>query len=309
MHSTFSYCLLFTGILVLGCLDTINLNPDSGSDEAIIIDGRLVYGDTTEITVSIMTLFNFQANQSAPIPLESVRCYNDLGQHIDLMPVESGIYHISIPSTDDDFEVKTGIFYHIEVRTSQGTIFSSVPDQLSPIIAGKLVANRITKKLLNQIGTYDDVPFMAFSILMPLASGSNTENNRFKFSFERAFRLTDNTDKTCYAFQEFDIPNLVVFETRLLDSSITNVLIPLIDIKINHFFAEGYYLNLFQESLSQSAFVYWQDVQSLTIRTGNQFESPVGKVSTNVLSDNTDDQVFGYFYCTSEALSRNLCKP
>ena len=293
----------------MGCLDTIELKPKPGVEEAIIIDGRLVYGDTSEITVSVMSLFNFQANQTTPFPVEYVRCYNSLGQQIDLLMEELGTYRASILPTMSNFEVKVGVSYHVEIKSSQDVIFQSRPDELTSIIAGELTVEKTAKKILNQIGTYDDVPFLAFSINMPLEVGSNLKNNRFKFRFERAFRFTDNTEKTCYVFQEFDIPNLVLFEAKKLDSNLSEILIPLSEFKIDYYFAEGYYLNLFQESLSEEAFSFWQNVQTLTVRTGNQFEVPVGKAGTNFFSNNSSDQIFGYFYCTSEVLSQIYISP
>jgi len=64
-------------------------------------------------------------------------------------------------------------------------------------------------------------------------------------------------------------------------------------------YRQGLYLNVFQQSLSEGAFQYWDQIDKLLERNGNMFESPVGEIISNfenVVTPNED--VFGYFYAT-----------
>ena len=75
-------------------------------------------------------------------------------------------------------------------------------------------------------------------------------------------------------------------------------------------FSEGYYLNVFQQSLSALAYNYWSTVDKLVNRDGTIFEAPSGKISTNIYSLTTpENETFGFFFATERAPIRGYIPP
>jgi len=46
-------------------------------------------------------------------------------------------------------------------------------------------------------------------------------------------------------------------------------------------YAEGYYLSVYQQAISEQAYEYWRQINLLTNRDGSIFEQPSGKIITN----------------------------
>ena len=84
----------------------------------------------------------------------------------------------------------------------------------------------------------------------------------------------------------------------------------LYDIPISPILSEGYYLRVFQQSVTDDAFEYWSQVNQVASRTGSLFEAPAGRVKSNITNVNDpEEETFGYFYATEEREIRVFVEP
>ncbi len=301
------YIALGCLVLHFSCLDQIDLGKNITDQESIVIDARLVSSDSSYVEVLITRLFNFQANQSRPLETEAVYLRDADHNRLKIPAVGDGRYRCDIDS-NSNFLIRMGGFYSIEIIAKDGTVYESDEDQLIDGPEGELEARLIQKPVANEAGTTDSIDFVAFEMKIPIRREIDGALNRFRFRFERVYKLTDNRDQLCYFFDPFQVADLVILDANILDNP-DELTIPLVDEQAQLYFSEGYYLNVFQESVSEDIARYFTELQTLLIRNGNMFEPPVGKLRGNFRSSKESDEIFGFFQATRQRLYRKFIHP
>jgi hypothetical protein len=132
---------------------------------------------------------------------------------------------------------------------------------------------------------------------------------------ERTFRTTDeglteppSDPKTCYVTESTLVNNVPSASGQNFAGQINDLAI--LQERLDARFAEGYYLSVFQQSLTRGAFNYWAGVGQLINREGTIFEPPVGKLVSNIKNiDDPDDEAFGYFYAAQQDTIRLFVSP
>jgi hypothetical protein len=149
---------------------------------------------------------------------------------------------------------------------------------------------------------------LVFSINTPVITASG--NVGLLWEMERVFSVNDSPQspliekKTCYITETVGVDKVTLAKRDdIVGGRVDNF--PLFESPFDFKFALGYYFVVRQFSLSQSAFDYFTAVGDLLERTGNMFESPAGKVPTNLYNVNDpNDEVYGFFYVTEAKLIR-----
>ena len=306
--------------LITGCLDSIDFEQPDTINDRIAIQGKLVKGSPSFVQVTIRRVFDFKA---APrlISARAVTLSDELGNTISLSTRAEGIFFKEIQADDPNIKIDFDKSYKIIVEIFDGQIFESTLETILPTpTPTELKVKRIQKDIIGPTGeiiTRDN--FVGFTIDTPLEVSPGLGNVKLLWELEATYKITDTPEthgrsecaatridaqnKVCYASFSPATNFIPLDGTQLSVNAISDLII--YETIISSIFSEGYYLNVFQQSLTDETFEYWSQVKNVTDRIGNIFEAPAGKVKSNITNtSNPAGETFGYFYATEEKVIR-----
>jgi len=302
-----TYRLTLVGVLLTlicsACLDQIEYDLPPEDRDNITIQGRFVKGNPHTIQVEVKRVFGFKSG-STFVFVDSVQLWNEQGQSIELRNPSLGVYRETIPVDDPTFEVQEGDAFQVVVWTVDGRVYESDFEKLYPVTRVDSISTRFIDREISLTDGREVKARVEFFIHTPLAIVGEEERTRINWLFQHTFQMTDAPEqagvpsKTCYISENLNIKNIAPMDGNILNRDY------LMDHaiygrNIDYRFQQGYYLNVFQQSLSAGAAEYFRQIDKLIERTGNMFEGPVGPVVTNFRNRNDEtDKVFGYFYAT-----------
>lgn len=322
--------LLIFGLIYLlfvtpSCLDEINFDRPTTIENGLAIQGKLVKGNPSFVRVTVRKIFDFSDNARL-INVKSATLTDEDGNSLDLDSRQEGVFIEEIPDDHPDIKIEYGKSYKLKVETFDNRIYESSLEELLPVPAPTdLKVKRIVKEGVDGLGNIVDREFLAFTIDTPLSLSEEGNNVKLLWELEATYKLSDTpenytfrncfpvrvtnlTNKTCYITSS-PVQNFVPLDGRTINQKFIEGQ-TLYETIITSLFAEGYYFTAFQQSMSNSAFEYWSQVNQVLSRTGDLFEPPAGKVTTNFVNVNDpNDDIFGYFYATEEKLIRVYVSP
>ena len=308
--------VLAMSLLYLGCLEQIDLKAPSGTEQALVIQGSVRKGVPSVVRVEISRLFDFTANTVQPVNVRSVEVEDEQGVIVLIPEIALGVHSIDIPAGFPDFEIAFGKSYRLHVEARDGRRYTTSYEPLHEVPeAGTLKSGVIQVDIVNELGEFDKRDKLAITIDTDIALAGSEEKAHLKWDIERTYKVTDTpilaTDsaKVCYITE-----NVVGTSLTVLNGNdfVTDAVVdfPIFESQITSFYGEGAYITVYQQSLSAGAYDYWYQITQLVDRTGNMFEAPAGKLTTNLQNvDNPDDEVFGYFYAFAEDTTRIFIEP
>ena len=311
-------------IWMVGCLDKIDFERPDTIENGIAIQGRLIKGEPSVISVTIRKIFDF-SETARLINAREVILINENNQELDLMSNADGIYFLEIPSDNPNFDLDYGTSYKLKVNTFDNRTYESTLERLYPVPElEKLEVRKASIESVNAIGQLVSTEVLDFVVSTSLTPEGFSEKAQVLWELESVHKLTDSPnsyggfscrptlideeEKTCYITSS-PVANYVVLDGTTFSGERVDEY-SIFQSTFNTNFAEGYYLNVFQQSLSPTAYNYWAQVNSVVNRTGDIFEAPAGKVVTNFKNiENPDDEVYGYFYVTEQREGRVYVSP
>lgn len=297
MNVLSKYVLLIFVITVFGaCLDEIDLEAPRGLAQSLVIQGKLMKGNPSVVTLSITTVFNFSSIISNTVNAKEVKIIDDQGNALRLEESGPGIYRLEIPFDHPEFKVETGRSYRINISTFDNREFASAFETLNPVLSnGQLDAKLVQREIVIN----EDIlsrPAVEFSVESNFINDAQ-EKARVLWEVERTYKVTDDSGYLCYVTEPLGATDVVVFDGNEVSGG--EVILPIYEEFVGSQMSEGYYLTAYQQSLSEGAYNYFKQVTQLISQSGNMFESPVGKIISNIQNvNNPDEDVFGYFYAT-----------
>jgi len=317
------FCL---SIFISACVDKIDFVRPETIEDGIAIQGKLLKGSPSFISVSIQKTLDFKSSTRF-INASSVTLLDTEGNAIDLDSRVEGIFFKDILDNDPNISIEFGKSYKIRVETFDNRVFESAFEALLPVpTPTNLTVKRITKKSLNPKGeVISNDNFLSFEIETPLEATPNSGKTKLLWELEGTYKISDTPElydeetcirignmydgvkRTCY-LNISPTENFISLDgTKLSVSKISeSIYEPL----ISSTFSEGYYLSVFQQSLTDKAFEYWSQVSKVLVREGNIFEAPAGKIVTNIKNlTNPEEESFGYFYATEAKNIRVFVSP
>jgi len=300
-----------------GCLDELDIDAPRNVQDGIVITARLIWSPGGSfISVELNRVFDFTGQSLQKIGAREVVLLNDSGESILVPELQAGVHQLNIDQ-NTPFSVDVGSSFQLSIATFDGRELISRPDQLQavPEISAVSVRN-VMKDGVDGLRENIRVPFLEFSVETPVVMAENQdEKSHLKWDFIRTYEVTDEgqlgvESKTCYISETPDPTRLSVEDgNRFADDIIKSVVY---DEQITGRFSQGYYLTVIQQSLSAEAHEYWDAVSQSIERTGNLFEPPAGRIQTNFeewSGDARPDDVFGFFYVTSQDLFNYYVSP
>lgn len=298
-------------LLLSSCLDEIELKNQRFETKAVIIQGRLILGAPSMVEVSVQRIGDFDGAQTAVhIGSAKVSLERTDGASIELPEINSAkLYRASIPSNQGTFKVQAGQNYRIKVSLLDGRQYES---EFEPLVAVPELekTNYFIEDLTFQDkkGFLNTAPFLRFWVNSKLRANGNSDKTRLRWEVNAVYRLTDNTRKVCYNYEPQRVEKVLIYDAPAFQVDRLDTF-KLVDVRLDHRFAEGIYLTVLQESLSPTAFRYWDQVKALAERSGSMFEEPAGKIVSNLRSKNPKEEVYGYFYATAQDTLRMYIRP
>lgn len=316
------FCL---SILIGGCLDRIDFNRPETISDGVAIQGKLVKGSPSFINVTLKQVLDFQ---SAPrlINARAVTLFDESGNSLALDTRAEGVFFKTIFDNDPNMTIDFGKSYKIKVETFDNRTFESALETILPVpTPTALNAKRIQKETVNAVGeVVVSNDFIGFTLDTPLEVNPGAGNVKLVWELEGVYQITDSPEthgsracrgtrieefnKSCYVSVSPSDNFLPLDGTTLNVNAISDF--ALYNLPISPIFSEGYYLRVFQQSVTDDAFEYWSQVNKVASRSGSLFEASVGKVKSNITNVNEPEkETFGYFYATEEKEIRVFVAP
>ena len=316
----FIVLFLCTSMCMLqSCFSEIDFEGSGSQLDNLVIQGKLIKGDPSTVSISVLSVSAYDGLDD-PIPLSSanVSLIDEDLNSVELLSTEPGIFERTIPADFPEISISEGKAYQIRVATEAGQVYESTFQPLNPVPSPVSIdLTLIDREEINGTGNLVENTYLNFFINTPLVTNSDDGNSYLKWETEGCYRFIETTPasapipnpKTCYFKEVLDIDKIKVFNG--LASSSTNLNNhAILELQRDHRFSRGYYLTVYQQSLSEAAYEYWEQVSQVVERTGSLFESKPGKVNGNISNvANPEEEVFGFFYVTVQDTIRLHINP
>lgn len=314
--------LLAIGCLLgaLGCLDEIGLAvPEQEQREKIVIRGSVVAKDTAMVSVRVSKLSNFK-DLEIPDHISSARVIlqDEAGNQLEIPVVAPGLYEMQLTDSVSNLVVRPGKTYQLLVTLADGREYHSSAEPLYPVPQPASVQEQSTsRRVLDEFGDIVDQEYLQFLLTTPVDRPDGQGKAYLKWNFLGTYRFREANFKspfppnirTCYFYEDLNRDKVVLYNGAESRQNILSSFF-LLEEKFNYRFAGGFYLSVFQQSLSEKAYEYWQRAGQTVDVSGTFFETTPGKVKGNFHNiANEDEEVFGYFYASEEAVIRLFIPP
>jgi hypothetical protein len=314
------YVLLGLLILLLsGCVDTILLDPAGDPNENVVIHGKLTYGTPSTVFVRV----------SRFRPVDRYSNASAVGvERVDLIDVESGDTYLVPVSTerrgfygeisgdDPNIEIRFNRFYQLEVELRSGEVYRSSPQevyQVPPI--DDITYTLSTESRTDPAGNIFQQDFITYQVKTTYDRPDGNGNANLLWSRRSIFELDQDPggDGGNICFLEMPIVNNSLPRLRgeeLAEAPGQSTLFDVHKSATNYRYADGYLFVLFQESVSDEAISYWDQVSRVLNRSGTISEDPVGEVEGNMFSvSESEEVVYGLFYAVDQDSSSIFIRP
>lgn len=313
--------LLLWGILALmiffnGCLSEISLDAPVVNPESIAIRGVVKSGDTASVVVKVTNVVNFRAFE-IPEVIQGARVTvtDESGNTLEVPLQDNGNYELFFPEGNPNFQIAPGKSYQLSVGLPDGRQYQSAFESLEPVPKPDTLTFTVeSREFGNEIGNIVVKEYLDVRIKTPIIKPDGNGKARFKWSMRGVFQFSEPPDftagvpvpspKVCYSYEDVNLDKVIIFNGS---SSLQDTLddFQILEKFMDYRFHEGYYLTVFQQSLSPDAYRYWEEIQSLVNVDGTVYDPPPGKIKGNIRNvDDETEEVFGFFYATEERLIR-----
>ncbi len=311
------YLTFITALVLVGCIDEIDFESPRNIQDAISIQAKLTHGPQASLLeVEVIRVFDF-TGVPQNINVREVRLIN-LSSEQFLIADGAGVnkYTIDIPDSSPEMNINYEDEYAVRVEALNGDIFESAPEKLIPSPGPLTVDHSIVQQReVDLFGDFVFVDRLQYDVSGSTVNPMTTDLTRMRWTFEQAYQLTDEPEsasipsKTCYAIrnQGANIESVKDPNERG-ESMLTRE--PVIDVVISDVYSEGNYLLIYQQTLSETAFEYFDQIRQVINLEGSLFDAPAGKITTNFKSTNDgNNEVFGFFYMTEIDTLRHFVSP
>lgn len=312
--------IFFLGVLILfwesSCIDIISLDTPELNPQKIVIQASVKKGNPSLIEVYINQSAEFVKIASGiQISGASVKLLDEAQRSILIPEQKPGFYKLNW-TNNTDFDIEVGKSYQLHVEHPDGNIYQSDFDRIHAVPEAKGINIGLeTRDVLNEQENIITTQFIKF--LMETSLKHPVEENKayLKWDMEGVYQYLELPapipipgPKTCYIYESIGLDKVNIFNGfETSTPELENHL--LFEEPINGSYSVGYYLTVYQQSLSKTSYEYWEQVREVSAREGSLFESPPGKIKSNIYNINDEtEQVLGYFYTTEIDTIRRLIR-
>lgn len=307
MHVKHFLIAIFVFVALMSCVRDVDFDPQTGFPDSIVIQGRIVKGNTSFVEVRFSNLTGASLDSTQNFDVQEVIIFDDEGTEMELFTDIRFRYRTILDSSSPIYP-EVGKAYGIRATLFDGRILESTLDKLQPNpdpISLHLSAS--TELVRNAAGTFVDEERIELSIDTDI--DSNNEGG-ILWDVENVYKVFDThfigplapdwlprifqVPNICYITQKTNVNDIVLIDSR---GSTINELrdFSLAKISITSELVDGYYFVVKQYSLSPDAMDYWASIDFLFENMGSIFDRPVGEVSSNITNVNDPTVKSGIF--------------
>jgi len=305
----------------VACIDRIELDIPLSEERKLVIEGSVsksgkevelyaLVGTNTDIfdrgpkvntieTAAIYLVYN--GVEVRDIPLEN-------GQRIRL-PLER--FQSKAPGSTDDV-------FQLAVELTNGKRYLSAEERIIAVPApDSLLLDPDTRKQLNANGSLLDVNFVEVKVSSPITN-ENGEKVFLRWNFEGTYRFLEQEPPStmptaspdfCYIPDRIGTNSIVLFNgAETSDDALIRY--PILEIPYSIKLASGYYVSVYQQTLTPRAYNFWNKVRLNASSGQSLFDAVPGAVEGNIMNvDDEEEEVLGYFYASDVDTVRGFINP
>jgi len=283
----------------LSCVEEIEFD---GNEEigTLVVDAQLsTAADSNLIFLSRTSPINKQV-----FPIEvgaKITLFDDIGNREDFHDLGQGKYHLA----GEQMNIKIGRSFYIEIITQNGQKYISDPEVVIP--APSIDSLTFDFSIEEIVERENQVLERSFFNLSVNGEIPETNLNTFlKWDVEHVYQVAEIVcsplvaPKTCYVSRDVNLNRVTLLNGK--DYSIgASYRIPVIHQELDYAFGLVASFYVSQQSLSQTAFDYWERVNQILASGGSIFETPPAAIIGNVhCTTESDEEVLGYFSVVDE---------
>ena len=302
------------------CIDPIQLDLPDDLIPKLVIEGSVSKsGDQLEIYVLVgeNTSVLERGAKVNPIPIQSAHLiYN--GVPVTEVPLSNGArerYPISLfrsatPGAAEDV-------FQLAVELSDGSSYRSSEERLIPVPKpDSLSLVPESRMQLNSIGNLVTQSYVEVKISTPLTTEVG-EKVFLRWNFQGYIRFIEapppednpfEPQNTCYYEDRIGFNNIVLYNgVETTDDHLLRF--PVLDIPYSSKLSNGYYVSVYQQTLTPRAYIYWDKIRLNATSGRGLFDAVPGAVDGNISNINNDnEEVLGYFYASEVDTVRKLLR-
>lgn len=293
--------LLALSFLVMTCIEPFD-PPKSGFENLLVIEALITDSHEPQ-TVHISRSIPLDTTFYVPENAATVKIFDDAGNEYRLEPAGNGIYTTPWP----DFQAVPGRSYQLEVTTENGDLIRS-----DPVIMGKTpdidsVSWEISSRL-NDEG--EDIPGVQIYV-----STHDPENQtwyyhwqleetwEFHAAYHSFYQWSANgwvemRPENIYTCWSTHLPDKILIgsSSKLTEDVIARLPLLYVSSDASNRLSRKYSLLVKQYALSESAWLYWQQLKKMNENMGSLFAPQPTAVTGNLHDDsNKGKPVIGFF--------------
>ncbi len=309
-------------LLAPACFDEIQLELPEDGERKLVIEGFVDQGEgvlEVFITVGLNAAIKDQVGNIELLPVEEAfLIYNGVPfpqyalNNNEVTRLPRDLFESEAPGEGPPV-------FQLFVALPDGRTYRSAPETLPPLAEmEKIDIGQYRQEVRNEGGNILERDFLEIRITTPLCSGS-AEKSFLRWTMDGVYRYIEapppvsnqfDPQQTCYVEDDLSQNQILLFNGRETTEDTLRRFPALRDIPLNHFFSSGYYLTVYQQTLSAEAFRYWDQLRQNATLGGGLFEPTPGSVTGNVRNvDDPDEAVLGFFYATRTDTLRRLIRP
>lgn len=314
-----SFCSALLLLGLVSCVDEITLDAGERPASGMLVQGRLIQGTPSRAEAAVNELFLYENNLPRPVGNSEVLLQDEEGRSVALTPNYDGTYYRHIDAGNPDFPVRAGARYRLTVTLPNGQSFASGWETLLPASPLDSVSLHVFERdVITFEGELETRRFVSFGAFTSLTQPGSNAPARYRWEAGQAYRLTDSPihpaysnlpPKTCYVQAVGNTDKIAILNGAELAQQYLE------DFRIwetaaDYRFSEGFYLIAYQQSLSENAYRYFDELAQLLARRGTLFDPPAGAIRTNIsATSDSNTLTYGYFYATQQDTFRVYVAP
>ncbi|HLZ15951.1 MAG TPA: DUF4249 domain-containing protein [Cyclobacteriaceae bacterium] len=307
-HKRFDVLVFSMVILVTGCLDPYAAPNVNGSGNYLVISGFLNASDSScSITLS-RSLPLSSTDVPTPVSDATVAIEDSNGNSFSILQQTTGVY------TNLNLPLSSQLKYRLHIVTGNGKSYRS--DYVSIALCPPIDTVGWT------LGRVNNMPTLNIYVSTHGSGGGSPyylwnfeETWEYKAAFRSQLKVVNgqvvtNDDNNYYCWRTLPSTDILIASAKQLSQNVVNQFqltsIPANSVKL----LDGYSILVTQQSLTEGAFEYWQQLKATTENLGTIFGPLPSQLSGNIHSEtNVTEPVFGYFSATSVSQKRIFIKP
>lgn len=284
-------------LIIFFCIAcTEQFHPQINNNISIlVVDGKI----TTESGPYEIRLFrtvSLDASDTLKPEKEAIiTIHDDMGNNDIFLEVSPGIYQ----NQDPTFTGKIGQTYWIEIETSNGDKFESLPEMIPPKISIVSIYPEEGEKLLSDGSKIKAVEYYLDAIEPTNNSSYMRWEYKESWEWRSPYRLPKTTNPSTICYPNANSNNVYIFDGSKLSfkkfNHLSSTFITNEEVKLNY----QYFLKVSMYSVTKDCYKFWEQIKQSIEENGSLYNVTPSNATGNILPCNSNSPVLGYFEASS----------